>query len=562
MTQFGTPVLPTYGLPKAIRLVFSTLAILTFACCALAGWHTAGYALGLATLVGLSYLYHARNRDRFVGAQVLVLGAFLVAYAGRIGITNGLLIASGIVTAGLLLNQELFAGARPVEVANLPGRGLGGHPLIDPRLAAAAHTGLICLIGVGAAFGLPIWIIAVCTLIVAGASIAHVGKEVLRRKRRRQTRRLINKAVDRHQPEFAVYFSAPPETEYQVTSWLPYLERIGRPFIIILREPQPFATISAATTAPVLVCTAVQDVDNLVVPSLKAVFYVNNGAKNAHMVRFNQLTHIQLLHGDSDKASSYNPVTAMFDRIFVAGQAAIDRYADNGVYIDPVKFEIVGRPQIEPIQVAGANATPHVNRTVMYGTTWAGLYSDANYCSLEIGPTIVEELLRREITVIFRPHPYVERNAETRAQAERVEALLAADRSKSGRAHLFGKESLAMSLFDCFNRADAMISDVSAIASDFLYSEKPLALTDMADDGPGFVRKFPVSKAAHVLRRDGSNLVAVVDELLQTDSLAETRRRVKHHYLGDFPADSYADGFVEASRRELLSSRDEVVAAV
>ena len=51
------------------------------------------------------------------------------------------------------------------------------------------------------------------------------------------------------------------------------------------------------------------------------------------MVRFNQLTHIQLLHGDSDKASSFNPVTAMFDRIFVAGQAAIDRYAANGVLI-------------------------------------------------------------------------------------------------------------------------------------------------------------------------------------------------------------------------------------
>ncbi len=62
-------------------------------------------------------------------------------------------------------------------------------------------------------------------------------------------------------------------------------------------------------------------------------------------------------------------------------------------------------------------------------------------------------------------------------------------------------------------------------------------MTDMADDGPQFVTKFPVSRAAHVLRRDGSNLVAVVDEILETDPLATIRRDVKEHYLGDFPAE-------------------------
>ena len=41
-----------------------------------------------------------------------------------------------------------------------------------------------------------------------------------------------------HQPEFLLYFSAPPGSEYQVTMWLPYLERIGRPFLVLLREPE------------------------------------------------------------------------------------------------------------------------------------------------------------------------------------------------------------------------------------------------------------------------------------------------------------------------------------
>ena len=100
------------------------------------------------------------------------------------------------------------------------------------------------------------------------------------------------------------------------------------------------------------------------------------------MVRFSQLTHIQMLHGDSDKASSYNPVTAMFDKVYVAGQAGIDRYAANGVYIDPAKFEIVGRPQVEKIRVAQGPIADLANQTVMYATTWSGLYTDMQYSSL------------------------------------------------------------------------------------------------------------------------------------------------------------------------------------
>ena len=58
-----------------------------------------------------------------------------------------------------------------------------------------------------------------------------------------------------------------------------------------------------------------------------------------------------------------------------------------------------------------------------------------------------------------------------------------------------------MSLFDCINRADAMISDVSGVASDFLYSAKPFALTNMAAPRrrDEFETSFPLAKAAYVL---------------------------------------------------------------
>ena len=301
MAQFSSSELSTYGLSTVKRLAFSSLAILTFVFCALTDWRNVGYVIGLVTLFGLTWFYLTNNRDRFVGAQALVLGAFIVGYAERVDSTSVQLIGVGIVAAGLLLNQEIFTRTRPIQVANLPGRWHSSGPVLDPRLAAVTHTSLVAFVGIGAAFDLPIWVLSVVTVAVAAMSVAHVAQETLGRRRQRNAAREIHKALAKYQPEFVLYFSAPPETEYHVTMWLPYLERVGKPFMIILRESQPFANISAITSAPVIVAQSVPDVDNLIVPSLSAVFYVNNGMKNAHMVRFNQLTHVQLLHGDTTR---------------------------------------------------------------------------------------------------------------------------------------------------------------------------------------------------------------------------------------------------------------------
>jgi len=306
-------------------------------------------------------------------------------------------------------------------------------------------------------------------------------------------------------------------------------------------------------SVPMVLCESVAEVDNIVVPSLRAAFYANNGMKNVHMVRFNQLTHVQLLHGDSDKASSYNPVTAMFDKIYVAGQAGIDRYAANNVYIDSEKFVIVGRPQVSTIATATGPVREMTHPTVLYATTWSGLYADADYSSVANGPKIVAELLRRGCTVIFRPHPLTRRTASLRMIASQIDQMLAADRAKTGRPHLYGTAATTTtSLIECFNKADAMISDVSGVASDFLYSGKPLAMTDMLGAGPRFALVNPLARAAYVLNRDASNLTEVLDNLLRADPLAETRLTVKKYYLGDFPAETYVDdGFVHAALAEL-----------
>ncbi|MFD0788540.1 CDP-glycerol glycerophosphotransferase, partial [Micromonospora azadirachtae] len=130
--------------------------------------------------------------------------------------------------------------------------------------------------------------------------------------------------------------------------------------------------------------------------------------------------------------------------------------------------------------------------------------------------------------------------------------LLAADRARTGRQHLWGTAAgRDLSLVECVNRSDALISDVSGVISDYLYSGKPFAVTDMGTDGDVFTERFPLAGAGYVLRRDMADLDEVLDQLLDTDPLSARRWETRRRYLGGFPAESYAEAFLEAARREL-----------
>ena len=193
-------------------------------------------------------------------------------------------------------------------------------------------------------------------------------------------------------------------------------------------------------SAPVLYVPELGTFDACVVPSLRAVFDVNNGARNTHCVRYGTLTHIFLNHGDSDKASSANPVTAMYDRVFGAGQAGIDRYRNQGVDIPEHKFRIVGRPQVAPVKAPQRPLSEVDIPVVLYAPTWAGHHADASYTSLPVVRAIVTALLWHGVTVILRHHPYTTRNRRDAARLAALHRLLAADAYRTGRRHRQARE--------------------------------------------------------------------------------------------------------------------------
>ena len=89
---------------------------------------------------------------------------------------------------------------------------------------------------------------------------------------------------------------------------------------------------------------------------------------NVHCVRYRQLTHVQLYHGD-DKAVIASPVNALYDRIFVAGRAAIDRFARYGA--DPRRSS-GGRPATVAPCARRQAIHDVAEPVVLYAPTWVG----------------------------------------------------------------------------------------------------------------------------------------------------------------------------------------------
>ncbi|MFC3492393.1 CDP-glycerol glycerophosphotransferase family protein [Glycomyces rhizosphaerae] len=387
---------------------------------------------------------------------------------------------------------------------------------------------------------------AVTVAAVGWTGIAVLGGYFHRKREPHPVDGRVMTAVTRLQPKFVIHFAGARESEYQLNMWLPYFEQVGDPYLILIRDRYLYDEIAARTSAPIVLVPAQSVLDTILPESVRACYYVNHAVKNAQLIKLDNYIHVQLMHGDSDKAISRSPVSLMYDRVFVAGQAGIDRYHRHGVDIPNYKFRKIARPQLHDLKVGERDKIEGARPVVLYTPTWTGLTADVNYSSLKEGKRIVEAVLARDVTLIFRTHPYTSTNAAYQALADEIKAVIAADAAKTGRAHLWGAQAeTEVGLTDCVNAADVAISDISGTASDWIYSGRPFAMTDPKGFKDAYLEEFPLAKAAYLLDPDAGNIEKVLDELLVTDSKAVLRAEIREYYLGDVAPEDLVPLFVE-----------------
>lgn len=372
-------------------------------------------------------------------------------------------------------------------------------------------------------------------------------------RRQLQTIRLV-RALRAYRPEIGIAFAGRSGGPWQLRMWEPYLLRSGLKCVLynVNEEYAEMIREGGGLKSPFVQLSPYLDWDlrTVLVPSLTSLYYVQNARTNAEFMAHTRITHVWLNHGDSDKPANFNARHALYDKLVVCGQAGIDRYANHDIDVEPARFEVLGRPQASDVQPASGPIADVKSPVVFYGPTWQGLDPEVNFSSLEHGPEIVRQLIGRDATVVFRPHPLSYRWRIRRAVIHEIHSILEADAAGSGRQHVWGdRAEKEWSIADCSNAADALISDVSSVVSDFLQSTKPYAMVSMRAGIEDFREEFSVAQTGYVILADLSNLGEVLDDMLGADPLAEARVERKRYVLGDFAGQESADAFASFVRR-------------
>jgi hypothetical protein len=364
--------------------------------------------------------------------------------------------------------------------------------------------------------------------------------------------------------EVVVYFADDPERWYQLAQWLPILEQLAarRELLIVTRHPDTCLAVRRTTPLRWAFAPTLADLTELyraVEP--KVVLYVNNSTRNFQSLAARSALHVHVNHGESDKVCMISNQVKAYDRVFVAGEAAVRRHRAALIEFDDRRLVRIGRPQLDlrPAPVL----PPSRRRTLLYAPTWEGEEPSNNYTSLDVhGPAIIWAALAvPDARVIYKPHPRIPTSTQPRiAAAHREVARLltsAASRDQdAGHRVESGADILAV-LPGC----DLMITDVSSVGLDFLYlhTDRPLFVADRHDDRRSLHAGAPISTCADVI--DSGSIGALADTLaarLARDEHAAARAAIRRYYFGDLVPGQSTNRFLSAVD-EVILARDRQI---
>lgn len=360
------------------------------------------------------------------------------------------------------------------------------------------------------------------------------------------------------------YFADDPTRTYQLVQWLDVLALLHEqhPVAIVVRDAASGEVLRERTDLPVLTAVEFPELTALYERlDAKVVVYCNNSMLNFQSLLDGRRLHVHINHGESDKQSMASNNAKAYDRVFVAGEAAVQRHVTGLLELDTRRLVRTGRPQLD-LRPAPLLA-PSTRRTVLYAPTWEGDADYNDYTSLDVlGPLIVEAVLEVPgVRLVYKPHPKIVTSTTPAVREAHLEVLRLVDEAGerepgAGHAQVLRGDILAV-IPDC----DAMITDVSSVGLDWLYlrTEKPIFLTDRHHDGERLRREVPVSRCADVVDTTTvGGLTALLTARLERDEHHLARLAMRHHYFDDLQVGDSTRRFLD-SVSELVVLRDRLL---
>ncbi|MCU1473179.1 hypothetical protein [Amnibacterium sp.] len=470
---------------------------------------------------------------RFVPERSVIVALAVVAVA---------LLHGGRDAAGIFARRrEWRRGGGPVSWRNLAVPGLP-HPVV-PREVAALSVPLALLtlllplgFAVGEATDRPsaalvaeLAVIAVVALYIAGRIVQYL---LLNRLSHDAVRAKVQGAIEQLAPQVVVHFSGRRGTVEQVLLWTPVLRGLGRPCLVLVREPTHIAALDGCGV-PVVFAPRSQDVELFMVPSVRLALYPSDVTNiNNHLIRVPGIFDVLIGHGDSDEPENRSPIARMYDEIWVAGPEGRDRYAwpASGVRKDRIREIGPIRPQpSEPVPSALGDRP-----IVLYAPTWENVLDSTDLSSLvERGADVLDALLaRQDVRVLFAPAAPT--GARLQDYADAVETL-------GRRVAAGGLEHAVLTpgqVPAALAQAAFAVLDVSPLVSEAIRLDLPFAACTIRGRTPEAMRTmFPTLGAGAVLEHLPEDVFRALDDALGPDVRAPQRAALRRRLDGDETGD-------------------------
>jgi hypothetical protein len=364
--------------------------------------------------------------------------------------------------------------------------------------------------------------------------------------------------------DVAVYFPDELAKSYQLTQWLPILEHhpSDLSFGLVVRRIDIYRELVKLTKLPVAYLPNFSDLMEFYrVSPIKAVMYVNNGMGNFQSLSVADLAHVHVNHGESDKICMVSNQVKAYDRVFVAGEAAVRRHRAALSEFNENVLVKVGRPQLD--ENPDTSIPESSRRTILYAPTWEGEDEENNYTSMEfMGPKIVEaSLAQPDVRLIYKPHPRIadaENSAIRKHHNEIIRLIKRANAKDSDAGH---EVRDAGDILAIFPRVDLLISDISSIALDFLYlrTEAPIILTDRRNNIEQLQIDSPLSVATSVLTsKNIADATSVIGDVFSTDNFFKDRKVLRDFYFDNVRAGESAPRFFKALHQVIAEHSADV----
>lgn len=362
--------------------------------------------------------------------------------------------------------------------------------------------------------------------------------------------------------DVVVYFGDIASKTYQLEQWLPVLEHLNKfhKVLLVFRKVAALRELRSSTSLPMIFVRRFEDLVALYEENEYGVcLYVNNGASNFQSLSHPRMMHVHINHGESDKLSMVSNQAKAYDKVLVAGPAAVARHRAVLVDFDESNLLTIGRPQLD-LDFA-PQLQPFAGQTIMYAPTWEGENAANNYTSLDVyGSQILDAVLALPATrVVYKPHPRVT-DSTTPGIYEAHQSLMGRlnRANQAGANHIVSESSNILAMFE---HVDALVSDVSSVSLDFLYRhpDRPLMLTDRRSNRAQLARDAPLAGACLVIDKDS---IMQIDDLMKglmaNDSFSEGRKQMRRYYFGDLGPGESTAAFVETIGQLLADRRSKL----